>query len=1376
MRTIRVSNVTALIGHSNTATRSIDSSEGRCIVTILSVGLLYPHSRSLLIRPDEELLNLPHGDRARAAAEGRARLTLAPRQDRQTMQVDGGLQSTLEDIEYKPTHQSTQFAYNGLSTQQSSSSPRGQPSSPAFKASQRRASGQRVRETPRTPKNQQRSEYINASTSNAIPINTTNFAPSYNKLVPKQIALSHAPPIAQGIQLISTHSLPDRFRSVFPMLLFNAIQSKSFDCVYESNENFVLSAPTGSGKTAVLELAICRAVTTYPHGRYKIVYQAPTKSLCSERWRDWTNKFSSLNLECAELTGDSDQAQLRSVQTATIIITTPEKWDSMTRKWKDHERLMQLVKLFLIDEVHILKEDRGATLEAVVSRMKSVGSDVRFIALSATVPNSDDIATWLGKDSLNQHVPATRERFGEEFRPVKLQRHVVGYQGGMNDFAFEKILDSKLPEVITKYSQKKPIMIFCCTRKSTIDTAKVLANWWSTKGPRDRHWQAPQHPVRVGDLELKGTVTAGVAFHHGGVDAQDRQAIEKGFLHGNISVICCTSTLAVGVNLPCHFVIIKNTMMYQGGTLKEYPDLEIMQMLGRAGRPQFEDSAIAVIMTRIEKAKHYEKMASGQEILESCLHLNLIEHMNAEIGLGTIRDVHSARTWLTGTFLYVRLQKNPNHYRLEGDIDVDAPSLDEKLDRICSKSIKLLQEYDLVTADPRLCSTEFGDAMARYYLQFQTMKVFLGLQPKAKLSELLSCLAQAAEFREIRFRAGEKPIYKQLNTHSFLKFPIPVDLTLPAHKVSLVIQAVLGGIDLPTNEQKHKMQFQTEIGVVFQHVHRLIRCIIDCQLYLEDSISTRNALTLGRSLAAKVWDDSPAQLKQIEGIGNVSIIKLAKAGIRSIEALENTESHRIDMILSKHPPYGAKLLDKLKGFPKLRVQVNMMGYSVMKNGDGVRVNVKAEMGFINDRPPLIWHKRPVYVCMLAETSDGNKVHFCRISAQKLGHGQEALFSAILTSATQSITCYIMSGTQRQATLKPDIPASKFPPPKRDKNLSNSKPGMNTSKRRSESGPNAQRSSPKNSDFFGDDDIDDADLERVELDEPDFTPIDIYDTGSSGTSHQTRAREKNGRLNAPQGSQIEREREPTRLPNGKWACNHQCKDKTSCKHFCCREGIDKPPKKSVVKNKIKDNANEVSTTQRTKTKSQDLPKPTQKTQTKLSLSPTKKRRGPELLSGSSIQPIEEVDLTEQPSISRSVDEYKNKKERTPYEAKKLDRVHKKVQQSAPAPLRTLGSKKPAYDYAAGHSPRLSFLSNEIHRKNESSDYDDGVWEDILTTQCNDFDTTVPARNQDDFDLGGEEIANGLLDSTAGNDDYEDERNTDTSLEAAMIGLADSQDLQ
>ena len=259
-----------------------------------------------------------------------------------------------------------------------------------------------------------------------------------------KIQLGHAPPVVQGIPLVSVNDLPDRLRSLFQFPLFNAVQSRCFATAFSTDENLVISAPTGSGKTVVMELAICRLMHVVRNGDFKIVYQAPTKALCAERCADWQSKFGSLDLQCAELTGDTDANQMRHVQAANIIVTTPEKWDSITRRWKDHVKLMRLVKLFLIDEVHILKESRGATLEAVVSRMKSIGSSVRFVALSATIPNSQDVALWLGKDSVSTGLPAHREVFGEEFRPVQLQKATYGYPSKSNDFVFDNILESRL--------------------------------------------------------------------------------------------------------------------------------------------------------------------------------------------------------------------------------------------------------------------------------------------------------------------------------------------------------------------------------------------------------------------------------------------------------------------------------------------------------------------------------------------------------------------------------------------------------------------------------------------------------------------------------------------------------------------------------------------------------------------------------------------------------------------------------------------------------------------------------------------------------------------------------------------------------------------
>ena len=234
-----------------------------------------------------------------------------------------------------------------------------------------------------------------------------------------------------------TDQLPDKMRSIFQYDVLNAVQSKCYHTAFHTDDNLVLSAPTGSGKTLVMELAIARLLVTTKDTDFKVIYMAPIKALCAERQQDWQRKFSIHGLDCAELTGDTDYHQLRKVQQANIIITTPEKWDSVTRKWRDNAKLVQLIRLFLVDEVHILKDSRGATLEAVISRMKSVGTPIRFVALSATVPNSEDIATWLGKDSASPHLPAQREVFDESFRPVKLEKHVYGFQGAPNDFQFD---------------------------------------------------------------------------------------------------------------------------------------------------------------------------------------------------------------------------------------------------------------------------------------------------------------------------------------------------------------------------------------------------------------------------------------------------------------------------------------------------------------------------------------------------------------------------------------------------------------------------------------------------------------------------------------------------------------------------------------------------------------------------------------------------------------------------------------------------------------------------------------------------------------------------------------------------------------------------
>ncbi|RDW65861.1 putative DEAD/DEAH box DNA helicase (Mer3) [Aspergillus mulundensis] len=1020
------------------------------------------------------------------------------------------------------------------------------------------------------------------------------------------------PVSVRGIVLLSVRELPDNYRSLFHFPVFNAVQSKCFPTVYKCDDNVVLAAPTGSGKTVVMELAICRLLNTLKDEQFKVVYQAPTKSLCSERFRDWNRKFHSLGLQCAELTGDTEHSQLRHVQNSQIIITTPEKWDSITRKWKDHSRLMQLVKLFLIDEVHTLKEARGATLEAVVSRMKSFGSNVRFVALSATIPNSEDIATWLGRNATSQHVPAHREHFGEEFRPVKLQKFVYGYQSLGNDFAFDKLLTSKLADIIGTHSAKKPIMIFCCTRNSAVTTAKELTKLWNMSNHPARLWKAPYKLIPVSNEELKKTTTAGVAFHHAGLDSADRNQVETGFLEGKVSIICCTSTLAVGVNLPCHLVIIKGTVNWQENCSQEYSDLEIMQMLGRAGRPQFDDSAVAVILTRKERVNHYEKLVSGSESLESCLHLNLIDHLNAEIGLGNVTSVESACSWLAGTFLFVRLRRNPTHYKLKEDANRDDE--DEMLRQICEKDIKLLQECGLIETNT-LKTTAFGEAMARYCIRYETMKTLLTLKPKSDVAQILAIISQAEEFRDLRLKASERSLYKEINRSNDICYPINVDIALPVHKISLLIQSELGAVEFPSGEQfqKHKLTFNQERRAVLAHANRVIRCVIDCQVHLGDPVAVRNALELARSLEARVWDNSPLQMKQIDTISAAAVRKLVAHGIDSIETLEETEPHLIGVWLSKNPAFGLNVRTRLAEFPKLRVSVKMTGKD-MKPGRSPRVLFKAEIAFMNEKCPTFFHRRPVHVCFIAETSDGRLIDFRRISATKVQRNYEIPLSAELKHRDNCITCHVMcdeiAGTSRCATLKPDIPNSCFP-----KQVEGNDAGQESHEDRGRAtGKGTERDSASKTNLgrlttdellFGEwldseilDDWDENAFDSEPLEPPESTVsqkttsrnqfnkriTEILDgcdemTFISSMSEQAepfKPTSSQKKVSKTQGKKpitavdtsgsVDREHE--KLDNGRWACNHKCKDKTACRHLCCREGLNNPPK---VTRKKSDNA-------------------------------------------------------------------------------------------------------------------------------------------------------------------------------------------------------------
>ena len=184
----------------------------------------------------------------------------------------------------------------------------------------------------------------------------------------------------------------------------NRIQSVVFDAAYRTNENLLVCAPTGAGKTNVAMMCIVQTIRQHMgeggvirRDNFKIVYVAPMKALAAEMAANFGKRLEPLGIIVKELTGDMQLTKTEIMQTQ-MLITTPEKWDVVTRKPGDVS-LAQLVRLLIIDEVHLLHGDRGPVVEALVARtlrmVESSQTMIRVVGLSATLPNYLDVAQFL---------------------------------------------------------------------------------------------------------------------------------------------------------------------------------------------------------------------------------------------------------------------------------------------------------------------------------------------------------------------------------------------------------------------------------------------------------------------------------------------------------------------------------------------------------------------------------------------------------------------------------------------------------------------------------------------------------------------------------------------------------------------------------------------------------------------------------------------------------------------------------------------------------------------------------------------------------------------------------------------------------------------
>ena len=399
----------------------------------------------------------------------------------------------------------------------------------------------------------------------------------------------------------------------------------------------------------------------------------------------------------------------------------------------------------------------------------------------------------------------------------------------------------------------------------------------------------------------------------------------------------------------------------------------------------------------------------------------------------------------------------------------------------------------------------------------------------------------------------ERPILREFNKSPFIKYPIKETVSTTAHKISLMIQIQLGGIDLPTDKDFAvvRRQFMTDKGIIFERIQRLIRCVIDCKAFDCDAISTRHALDLARSLVAEFWENSNLQLRQIPQVGPVAVRKLVSNDINSIEKLMLKDTSTIERIMSKNPPFGKKMRDLLLSFPNLNVTSEVVGKAFAKPGQLPKVTVKAVLSYRNDKIPAWMGKKPS-VTFMAETTEGKLVHFWRGNIMKLERSWELKFIVEISKPNVEIMCWLacdeIVGTIRSCVLKHNLPASAFPSPP---------PLANPRVQRSTT---TEKAPDDDEDEFGGDDIKDDDMlaivksvEPTEYDygSDEFEDIDTFEVSKPATQRKEQKQE----VFVPS----------IRMANGKWTCSHTCadgkvlKNGKQCKHRCCHEGLDKPRK-------------------------------------------------------------------------------------------------------------------------------------------------------------------------------------------------------------------------
>lgn len=363
----------------------------------------------------------------------------------------------------------------------------------------------------------------------------------------------------------------------------------------DQNHSVIVSAPTGSGKTLIADYIINRDIA---EGK-KVIYTAPIKALSNQKYKEFIQQYGLEQIGI--LTGD-----VSINPEAPVIVMTTEIYRNMIMV---NDPLINEISYIVFDEIHYISDvERGHIWEESIIFSPE---HVRFLCLSATIPNAEEFAEWISNIK-KHHVDVVRH----EKRPVPLLH--LFYDAELGIVPLEEIKKHDIPEERVQRGRRRreermpgpnhialirelagagdlPCLYFVFSRSATQQKAEALARQANFLSNSERvvvlehvreHLDRLDSQVKAFKTtkQLREALSKGVGFHHGGLLPQLKGIVEHLFGEGLIKVLYTTETFAVGINMPAKAVCFDSLDKYDGRTFRPLQSREYFQLAGRAGR------------------------------------------------------------------------------------------------------------------------------------------------------------------------------------------------------------------------------------------------------------------------------------------------------------------------------------------------------------------------------------------------------------------------------------------------------------------------------------------------------------------------------------------------------------------------------------------------------------------------------------------------------------------------------------------------------------------------------------------------------------------------------------------------------------------------